>query len=208
MSITLGIIDDDENILYTVSAMSDALGLPIKTSASPQEALGWVRDGAVDILLVDYHMPSMSGLEVIRESRRMSRGVVLIALTIEESPKVASELRLAGADDFISKPVRLADFSARISLHAELIRYRRDGRWQERGKGLSESTARKVLQIFCAKGARFTTSEAANAAGLSYPATHRYLEHLVKKGQLSRAEEYEDGKSGRPKNIYFKPEYQ
>ena len=208
MSITLGIVDDDESILYTVRAMSEAIGLPIKTSQSPKEALGWVRDGAVDLLLTDYHMAEMGGFEVIRAARQISRDVTLIVLTIEESPSVASELRLAGADDFISKPVRLADFSARISLHAELIKYRRDGRWQERGKGLSEQTTRKVLQLFCVKGARLTTNEAAKASGLSYPATYRYLEHLVKKGQLIRVEEYEDGKSGRPKNVYFKPEYQ
>lgn len=207
MSIALGIVDDDEGILYMVKAMADTAGFSIKTSASPKDALEWARDGSVDVLLVDYHMPLMSGLDVIRAARQISQEIVLIALTVEESPAVAAELRLAGADDFISKPVRFADFSARIALHAELLKYRGGGAWQERGKGLSESTSRRVLALFDKKGVRLTTSEAAGAAGLSYPATHRYLEYLVKKGQLCRTEEYEDGRSGRPKNVYYKPEY-
>ncbi len=204
--IILGIVDDDESILYTVKAMAETMGLPIKCSANPKDALEWVRGGEVDLLLVDYHMPLMSGLEVIRAARQISREAALIALTVEESPAVAAELRLAGADDFILKPVRFADFSARISLHAELMKYRSEGRWQERGKGLSENTMRRVLSLFGGRGVRLTTSEAAKAAGLSYPATHRYLEHLVKKGRLLRAEESEDGRSGRPKNVYFTPE--
>lgn len=208
MDITLGIVDDDESILYTVRAMAETAGVPIiKTTRQPKDALEWVRGGEINVLLVDYHMPLMSGLDVIRAARQISQKVVLIALTVEESPTVAAELRLAGADDFISKPVRFADFSARISLHAELAKYRSVGAWQERGKGLSESTSRRVLSLFDKKGARLTTSEAANAAGLSYPATHRYLEYLVKKGSLCRTEEYDDKRSGRPKNVYYKPEY-
>lgn len=202
MDISLGIVDDDESIIYTVKAMAASLGWPMRASTTPHEAIEWVHGGEVDLLLVDYHMPQMSGLEVIRAARQLSPEIVLIALTVEEDPVVAANLRLAGADDFVSKPVRLADFSARISLHVELLKYRADGHWQDRGKGLSESTARRVLQLFSDRKVRLTASEAAEAAGLSYPATHRYLEHLVKKGQLRRMAEFEDGKSGRPKNIY------
>ncbi|MDO4561794.1 MAG: response regulator [bacterium] len=203
MTITIGIVDDDESIIYTMKAMADSLGWPIKSSTDPKQALEWVRKGIVDLLLVDYHMPIMSGLDVIRAARQLSPEIILIALTVEENSQVASDLRLAGADDFVSKPVRLADFSARISLHAQLLKYRADGHWQDRGKGLSESTARRVLQLFAKNDVRMTASEAAEAANLSYPAVHRYLEHLVKKGRLQKATEFEDGKSGRPKNIYF-----
>lgn len=204
MDFTMGIVDDDESILYTVSAMASSLGWPMLSTTDPRTALDWVREKRIDILLADYHMPLMSGLELIRAARQLSADVVLIALTIEENPRVAAELRLAGADDFVSKPVRLADFSARISLHAELVKYRAEGRWQDRGKGLSEATARRILNLFEKDGTKLTANAAAEAAGLSYPAAHRYLEHLVKKGQLQRTAEFEDGRSGRPRNIYFK----
>ena len=206
MDAILGIVDDDESTLYTVKAMADSLGWSILPTMQPIEALEWVRNNRIDILLVDYHMPLMSGIDVIRVARQLSSCVILIALTVEEDPLVAANLRIAGADDFVSKPIRLADFSARILLHSELLKYRTEAHWQERSKGLSEITARRILQLFLSRDIRLTVVEAAESASLSYPAMHRYLEHLVKKGQLQRVTEYENVKSGRPKNIYFKPD--
>ena len=92
----LGIIDDDANILYTVRAMAASIGYPIKTTSDPDECLGWVRDDAVDILLVDYHMPRMSGLEVVRRARQLSQKLIILVLTIEERSEVAKELLVAG----------------------------------------------------------------------------------------------------------------
>lgn len=204
MDAILGFVDDDESTLYTVKAMADSLGWSILTTIQPKEALEWVINRRTDILLVDYHMPLMSGIDVIRSARQLSSEVILIALTVEENPTVAANLKIAGADDFITKPIRLADFSARILLHSELLKYRSDGHWQDRIKGLSEKTARRVLQLFSSKNIKLTVGDAAEAASLSYPAMHRYLEHLVKKGQLQRVTEYENVKSGRPRNIYFK----
>lgn len=203
MFITIGAVDDDAAILYMLEAMADSLGWPIKTSVVPDEALDWVRRGQVDLLLVDYHMPKMSGMELIRKIRQISRSVVVLALTIEESQQVAKQLLLCGADDFISKPVRLADFSARISLHAELIRYRSDINWRERGKGLSENTARKVMSLFENSAEGFTTAQVAEAIQLAYPTVHRYLEYLASKGLLSKKTRDSEMKSGRPSIIYY-----
>lgn len=204
MNVSLGIVDDDENILYTVKAMADSLGWPIVATSDPEDVFSWVRERKIDILLVDFHMPRMNGLEVIRKCRHISQKTVILALTIEENLDIARELLLAGADDFVSKPVRFADFSARISLHAELAKYRCDANWNERGKGLSEETSRRVYKIFEEHPKGLTVSEASEILGLAYPTAHRYLEHLVKKGQLQRKTENEDGKSGRPRNIYCK----
>ena len=202
MNFALGIVDDDENILYTLKAMADSLGWAILITDDPGKAIGWVKDNSVDILLVDYHMPLMSGLDVVRACRQISQSVVLLALTVEENPDVASAMRLAGADDFVSKPVRFADFSSRISLHAELARYRADTNSSERNKGLSEETARRVHSLFTDGRMRLSAGEASELSGLASPTVHRYLEYLVKKGQLQRKSDFEDGKSGRPKNVY------
>ncbi len=204
MSVSLGIIDDDKNILYTVKAMAESLGWSIRTTDKPDDVFSWVKENIIDILLVDYHMPLMSGVEVVRKCRQLSPSVTILALTVEESPDVARELLLAGADDFVSKPLRFADFTARISLHAELAKYRCDANWNERSKGLSEETARRVLNSFENNMRGLTVAEASELLGLAYPTVHRYLEYLVKKGQLQRKSEVEDGKSGRPRNIYCK----
>lgn len=202
MAVSIGAIDDDKAILYTISAMADSLGWPIKTTGDPGVVLDWVSLGLINMLFVDYHMPAMSGAELIRRVRQMSRSVVIIALTVEEDPDIAKYLLMSGADDFISKPVRLADLSARISLHAELIRYRADMRWSERNKGLSEDTARKVLSVFEKSGGGLTSADVAKITQLAYPTTHRYLEYLARKGLLRRDSEDNDARSGRPRIVY------
>lgn len=202
MTISIGAIDDDKTILYTIKAMADSLGWRIKTTDEPADVLDWVRNGLTDILFVDYHMPAMSGAELIRRVRQVSGSVVVIALTVEEDQSVAQHLLMSGADDFISKPVRLADFSARVSLHAELIRYRNNMNWNTRNKGLSEDTTRKMLSLFEKKETRLSTAEAAKKTKLAYPTAHRYLEYLANKGLLRRETEDNDARSGRPRIIY------
>lgn len=200
--ISIGVIDDDKAILYTIKAMADSLGWRVKTTEDPWTALEWVRGSLTDLLLVDYHMPAMSGAELVRRARQISGSIVIIALTVEEDPRVARHLLISGADDFISKPVRLADFSARITLHAELAQYRKDMNWNSKGKGLSEETARKVLSAFETPGSGLTSSQVAGLTRLAYPTAHRYLEHLAQKGLLHKENEANDARSGRPRIIY------
>ncbi len=204
MIFSLGAVDDDEEILYTLNAMACSQGWSIRTTADPHSALGWVEEGMVDILLVDYHMPVMSGLELIRRARQLSSSTVIIALTVEQDKEVARGLFLAGADDFVSKPVRLVDFSARIALHGELARYRKSSGWEGTQKGMAEPTARMVMDVLLLSDEPLSASDVAKRAGIAYPTAHRYLEYLARKGQIQRERRHEDGRSGRPK-IYYRP---
>lgn len=202
MTLFLGALDDDKAILYTLEAMASLQGWNMKTTLSPSEALGWVRDNTVDIMLIDLHMPIMSGLEVVREARKISSTAVLLVLTVEESTETAESVHIAGADDFISKPVRLADFASRIALHAELGRYRREGRRDTPWKGISESITRKILEIVRISETPIDAKTVAEISSLSYPAAHRYLEFLVAKGSIVRTSRNIDGKPGRPRSLY------
>ena len=50
-----------------------------------------------------------------------------------------------------------------------------------------------------------TASEAAERSGLAYQTAHRYLEYLVREGQLNRHAEIDENRSGRPRTIYSRP---
>ena len=202
MTLFLGALDDDPGILYTLEAMASSRGWDMKTTTIPAEALDWIRDDSIDMLLLDLHMPVMSGLEVLREARKISSEAVLLVLTVEESLDVARDLHIAGADDFISKPLRLADFASRIALHAELGRYRREGRREQPRKGLSEEITRKVLDMVKNCKAPVGARTVAEKVGISYPSAHRYLEFLTSRGSLSRSSHNIDGKPGRPRSLY------
>ncbi len=146
MPLHIGAIDDDKSILYTLEAMASTEGWRMLTTSEPEECLDWVRLDEVDILLVDYHMPVMNGLHVIRKARELSSKMVLIALTVEDGGELASKLTLAGADDFISKPIRLADFTARIRLHEKIFFPQGAVELGRKKKGVSKDTMRKVLE--------------------------------------------------------------
>jgi response regulator of citrate/malate metabolism len=202
MPLHIGAIDDDKSILYTLEAMASTEGWRMLTTSEPEECLDWVRLDEVDILLVDYHMPVMNGLHVIRKARELSSKLVLIALTVEDGGELASKLTLAGADDFISKPIRLADFTARIRLHEKIFSHREQLNWEERKKGVSKDTMRKVLEKIKDFQAPADCDEIAAACGLAYVTAHRYLEYLSDRGLISRSAGVQDGRPGRPKTYY------
>lgn len=202
MSLHIGAIDDDPDILYTLEAMASTQGWYMVTSTDPKTCFKWISGKDIDILLVDFHMPKMNGLEVIRKARELSGDMVLIALTIEDDEKLASELLLAGADDFITKPIHLADFKARIRLHGKLVVQRKSLNWDERKKGISNETLHKVITFVRDKGAVVSCEDVSYACELSYVTAHRYLEYLTNRGLVSKSSVAQDGKPGRPRSNY------
>ena len=199
MSLHIGAIDDDRSILYTLEAMASTEGWRMLTTGEPEECLGWVKFDEVDILLVDYHMPVMNGLHLIRKAREISSKIVLIALTVEDREDLAESLAIAGADDFISKPIRLADFTARIRLHERLFAHREQLNWDERKKGISKDTMRKVLEKLKEFQGPRDCDDVAASLGLAYVTAHRYLEYLAERGLAVRSPGGQDGRPGRPK---------
>lgn len=202
MAIHIGAVDDDPGILYTLEAMASTQGWYMATSVNPETALKWVSDRDVDILLVDFHMPGMNGLQVVKKARQLSSDIVLIALTIEDDEKVASELLLAGADDFITKPIHLADFKSRIRLHGKLVDQRKSLNWDERKKGINSDTLHKIARLIKGSGEAVTSRDIADQCKISHATAHRYLEYLANRGMTVKVNIYRDGKPGRPRSAY------
>lgn len=206
MTISIGAIDDDISILYTLEAMAQSAGWNIKTSTDWRQAITWTQRKEVDLLLVDYHMPEISGLDLIEKIRSISKNIVILVLTIEESPALAQKLLSSGADDFISKPIRLADFTSRIALHYRLASYRRLPGIEEPHKGISQDTMRLVIaELEAISPDKATAHDISKRIGVSYQTAHRYLEYLAGAGIANKEPLYQDGKPGRPKYLYYIP---
>lgn len=202
MSLYIGAVDDDPDILYTIEAMASTQGWHMVTSVDPETSLKWISSREVDILLVDFHMPGMNGLEVVKKARQLSDEVVIIALTIEDDEKIASDLLLAGADDFITKPLHLADFKSRIRLHGKLVHQRRSLNWDERQKGINKDTLRMIMAFLKEKKEDVTWKEVSSHCEISHATAHRYLEYLANRGMAVKVSIYRDGKPGRPMSAY------
>lgn len=201
MSLCICALDDDESILYTLEAMAVTQSWVFKGTSRIDECLDWVRDGVGDLLLLDYHMPHQNGLDVLRKVRLISPNLPVLMLTVELNPSVAEELLLAGAEDFINKPIRLADFLARIRLHRKLADHRLRGE-SEVQKGIGQETLQKVVRYLKGSGVSAEIDEVARQCGLSYTTAHRYLDYLAKRGLVSCSEILQNGKPGRPTRAY------
>ncbi len=110
------LVDDDRDIRDVVGAMLDAVGLLVESATSAEEALERVRASSFDLMVLDWNLPGMTGIELCRLIRRdpsLSTLPVLF-LTAHASSKDVVEAFASGADDYVVKPFRAPELGARI----------------------------------------------------------------------------------------------
>ena len=113
MSVTVALVDDDRNILTSVSIALQAEGFLTRVYTDGEMALKALLDNPPDIAVLDVKMPRMDGMELLRRLREKS-GLPVIFLTSKDD-ELDQALGLAmGADDYISKPFSQRLLIARI----------------------------------------------------------------------------------------------
>ncbi len=97
-----------------VSSLKDAI--TVQSFLDPIAALAWARTHEPDLVLIDYKMPRMDGIEFTREFRSLSlcNDVPLIIVTSFDEKDVLYRALEAGATDFLTKPVDHVEFKARL----------------------------------------------------------------------------------------------
>lgn len=99
----IALIDDDRNILTSVSMALEAEGFDVKTYMEGETAIKGLEQNPVDLVVSDIKMPRMDGMEVLAKIREKS-AVPLIFLTSKDD-EIDQVLGLRmGADDYITKP--------------------------------------------------------------------------------------------------------
>src|SRR5215212_6880869 len=113
MSATIALVDDDRNILTSVSIALQAEGFVTRVYSDGQTALKALADNPPELGVFDIKMPGMDGMELLRRVREFS-AIPVIFLTSKDD-EVDEALGLAmGADDYISKPFSQRLLIARI----------------------------------------------------------------------------------------------
>jgi diguanylate cyclase (GGDEF)-like protein len=110
------LVDDDPLVLARLAALVADAGYLVNTVSSGDEALEWLEQGSASIVITDLNMSGMDGLELCRRIRgRTWPGYVyLVLLTIQNEEKDILAGLEAGADDYLSKRVSAAQFTARL----------------------------------------------------------------------------------------------
>ncbi len=110
MQSTIALVDDDRNILTSVSIALEAEGFKVRTYTDGSEALRGLAANPVDLAILDIKMPRMDGMELLGRLRQNSNLPVIFLTSKDEEVDEVLGLRM-GADDYITKP-----FSQRLLL--------------------------------------------------------------------------------------------
>ena len=114
MTHNITLIDDDRNILTSVSMALEAEGFKVKTYNDGEEGLKGVTAAPPDLVVLDIKMPRMDGMEVLSKLREQSAIPVIFLTSKDDEVDEVIGLRM-GADDYITKPFSQRLLIERIS---------------------------------------------------------------------------------------------
>jgi DNA-binding NtrC family response regulator len=139
------LIVDDEKIL--AEAMRDYLarrGYEPGTASSGEEGLQTLREAEADLVILDYKLPGMDGLETLRQIKQLTPTTEVVILTAHGNVKTAVEAMRAGAFDYLAKPVDLEELAVVLDRARQHVRLQRELRyWQ--GAGRREDPRERIL---------------------------------------------------------------
>ncbi|MDY0870850.1 response regulator transcription factor [Dongia rigui] len=100
---TIALVDDDRNILTSVTITLEAEGFAVRTYSDGAEALRGLTQQPVDLAVLDIKMPRMDGMELLEKLRKTSSLPVIFLTSKDDEVDELMGLRM-GADDYIKKP--------------------------------------------------------------------------------------------------------
>ncbi len=131
MKHTIALVDDDRNILASVSMTLEQEGFAVRTYTDGESALQGLLSRPVDLAVLDIKMPRMDGIELLQRLRSRSAMPIIFLTSKDEEVDQLMGLRL-GADDYITKP-----FSQRLLIERIRALLRRNEASRAEGSGTS-----------------------------------------------------------------------
>jgi len=113
---TILVVEDEAPLLTLLRYNLEKQGFRVEEAADGQEALMRVAEAKPDLILLDWMLPALSGLEVCRQIRRRpnTRDLPIIMVTARTEDQDAVRALDTGADDYIAKPFAMEALLARI----------------------------------------------------------------------------------------------
>ena len=108
------VVDDDNLLRKLVTDQLSRSGFEAAPAASAQEAFDALKQKDYDVVLLDIQMPGLSGLDALREIRKMEDAPEVIMLTADTSLPTGLEAMRLGAYDYLTKPSTLDEMEAII----------------------------------------------------------------------------------------------
>ncbi|WP_244928697.1 response regulator [Nocardioides sp. W7] len=211
------VVDDDFMVASIHTRFVDRTPgfVVVGQAATGASAIAEVQRLAPDLVLLDVHLPDLSGIEVLRRLRGAGNGVGVIVVTAAREVDTVRAASAGGAAHYLVKPFEYDDLVARLEAfrqsHGALAgsevpdQHDIDAVFAPVGrtrvalpKGLSPETAALVLAALA--DGELSAAECAERVGVSRVSARRYLEHFVAEGRSAVRLQY--GGGGRPERRY------
>lgn len=192
----------------------------VQVCKSGGQALEYLRDEKVDLIVLDYYTPEMNGQEFLDQLHAMGQAPAVIMVTSASDTDIVRGLLRRGVQDYLVKPFEFARFRQALNKflqrqklfsHAGGMDQRAiDQLWQTQegetvspqlGKGLNAATLHMIREFLAqSQGQALTSEEIAEQVHLSRITIRRYVNCMVETGELISSIDYQTG--GRPSIRY------
>lgn len=107
------IVEDNQKLAESLRSII-GMYYVVEIAHTGEQALGLLEDEDFGLVILDLHLPDISGLEICRAIRKQDRHMAILIVTGEDRLATLIELLDAGADDYITKPFRTRELKARV----------------------------------------------------------------------------------------------
>ena len=216
------IVDDDPMVAHINLKFANKVGYEdVDTAADIESAKEKLKQGDIDLVLLDVYLPTGKGTEILKWIRQQNLNTDAILITADRSSETVEESMNFGAVDYLIKPF---DFD-RFQLAMEKFERKRNGFVGKKSveqedidsiffesvnkndknkiileKGMSEKTYTAILEAIKAMATSVTAEELGDRLGISRVSVRRYLEYMEGQGILEMKPIY--GKKGRPQHLF------
>lgn len=122
------LIEDEESIRRLLRYDLRQLKFEVDSAKDGTEGYEMALNNHYDVLLVDWMLPGLSGLEIVERYRRSGKDGIVIMLTAKDNEEDILDAFEAGVDDYVTKPFSPRELSARIQAHLRRYTGKEDSR--------------------------------------------------------------------------------
>ncbi len=113
---TILLIDDEEHILRLLQFVLKSIDAHLRVSKTGKEALAFLEQNSASVVLLDYSLPGMNGLETLQHIRKLKDGgnIKVIMLTARDQTVIRAEADGLNVEAFLTKPFSPSDLARRV----------------------------------------------------------------------------------------------